>query len=125
LIESAVGCGIELALVGDQDVDGALELDRHAERVVEPDVEILRRRGNALRRDGAHGLFGHPGHVLEIQLVERVGQGRALVSVGIYLFLLAGYGRSHEIVKCLSICPFPCRWDHGGEPRDKPRPAGR
>ena len=49
-VEVAVGRGVELALVGDQDVDGALQLDRRAERIFEPDMEILRRRRDALLR---------------------------------------------------------------------------
>ncbi len=75
-IEVAVGGLVELALARNQNVDGALELDRGPERVSEPDLEIVRGRRHALLGDGAHGLFGHPGHVFEIQLVECVSQGR-------------------------------------------------
>ena len=48
-VEVAAGRRVELALVGDQDVDGALQLDRRAERVFEPDVEIMRGRRDARR----------------------------------------------------------------------------
>ena len=69
----AIGGGVELSLVADQDVDGALEIGRGAERIFEPDVKIVRRRRDAMLRHRAHGFFRDGRGVLEIKLVERVG----------------------------------------------------
>ena len=84
-VEVVVGCRVELALVGDKNIDGALQRDRRAQCVSEPDVEIMRCRRNALPGEGGHGLFGHAVHIFEVQFVEGVGQGDALATCG-YIF---------------------------------------
>ena len=66
----AVGAGVELPLVADQDIDRPFKHGWRAEHVIEPDVEIVRRRRHALLGHRPHGLFRDRRRVLEIQLVE-------------------------------------------------------
>src|SRR5262249_8716711 len=76
--------------------------------VFEPDMEIVRGRRHALPGDRAHGLLGHPGDVLEIQLVECVGQRLCACFRRDLSFLVIGWRRSHELVKWPSTpAPLP------------------
>ena len=68
----AIGGGVELSLVSDQNVDGPLEIGRGAEGIFEPGVKVVRRRWHTMLRHRAHGFFRDRRGVFEIKFVERV-----------------------------------------------------
>ena len=70
-IEVPVGRRIEFALLGDQDVDGTLQFGGRAERVFEPDVEIMRRRRELPNPRGMRENPFQEGRDLPIHLHEK------------------------------------------------------
>jgi hypothetical protein len=71
-VEQRLVCGlVELPLVADKNVDGTLQVRRRSQRVLEPQMEVVRRGGHALLSHGTHGLVRDRRRVLEVKLVER------------------------------------------------------
>ena len=68
----AIGGGVKLSFVADQNIDGPFEFGRGPEGIFEPGVKIVRRRRYALLRHRSHGFFRDFRRVLEIKLVKRV-----------------------------------------------------
>ena len=64
--QAVVGGGVEFAFVADQDVDRSLEVGWHTQRIFEPDLKIVRCRGDPLLPHDAHGFFRDRRRVLEI-----------------------------------------------------------
>src|SRR3982074_305182 len=68
----AVGGGVKLSLVADQNIDSPFEFGRGTEGIFEPGVKIVRRRWYALLRHRSHGFFRDFRRILEVKLVKRV-----------------------------------------------------